>query len=153
DLQDLSKERGATPTLVNPKRLFEEIIGQAPSNIKVVVDVDQELSVLMDEYIIRRVIGNLVLNAVQAMPNGGTLTIGANVEGNDFVIRVSDTGPGIPKEIMDKLFTPFLTTKAKGMGLGLAVCKKLIEDHGGMISVESEPGKGTTFIIRISQKG
>ncbi|MEM3434131.1 MAG: CHASE4 domain-containing protein [Candidatus Methanomethyliaceae archaeon] len=149
DLQDLSKERGVVLTHVNPRALFEELLEQVPPNIKVVIDVDPKSSVFLDEYIIRRVCSNLILNAIQAMPNGGTLKISAGFEGDCFFIKISDTGPGIPKEILDKLFTPFFTTKAKGMGLGLTASKKLVEAHGGVISVESEVGKGTTFTIKI----
>ncbi|MCX8181896.1 MAG: ATP-binding protein [Candidatus Methanomethyliaceae archaeon] len=152
DLQDLSKERKVAPTPMNPKPLLEELVEQVPSNIKVVMNVDEKPSAFLDEYILRRVCSNLILNAIQAMPNGGTLTITANTEGDHFVIRIGDTGSGIPKEILDRLFTPFFTTKAKGMGLGLAVSKKLVEAHGGTISVESEVGKGTTFTIKIPQK-
>jgi|GEM_PF-2156540 PAS domain S-box-containing protein len=151
DLMDFSKERGAAPTLVNPRSILEELVEQAPSNIKVVIDLDQKMTAFFDEYIFRRVCSNLVLNAIQAMPNGGTLTISAYREGDYFVMKISDTGAGIPKEVLDKLFTPFFTTKAKGMGLGLAVSKKLVEAHGGSINVESEVGKGTTFTIKIPQ--
>jgi PAS domain S-box-containing protein len=151
DLMDLSKERGTAPTLVNPRSILEELVEQAPSNIKVVIDLDQKMTAFLDEYIFRRVCSNLVLNAIQAMPNGGTLTISAYREGDYFVMKISDTGAGIPKEVLDKLFTPFFTTKAKGMGLGLAVSKKLVEAHGGSINVESEVGKGTTFTIKIPQ--
>ncbi|MCQ5373621.1 MAG: HAMP domain-containing histidine kinase, partial [Candidatus Methanomethylicia archaeon] len=151
DLMDLSKERGTAPTLVNPRSILEELVEQVPSNIKVVIDLDQKMTAFLDEYIFRRVCSNLVLNAIQAMPNGGTLTISAYREGDYFVMKISDTGAGIPKEVLDKLFTPFFTTKAKGMGLGLAVSKKLVEAHGGSINVESEVGKGTTFTIKIPQ--
>ncbi|MBC7112508.1 MAG: PAS domain S-box protein [Candidatus Methanomethyliales bacterium] len=152
DLQDLSKEKTATPTLVNPMSLLEELVEQVPSNIKVVMDLDQKMTAFLDEYILRRVCSNLILNAIQAMPNGGTLKISAHIEGGYFVMKISDTGAGIPKEVLDKLFTPFFTTKAKGMGLGLAVSKKLVEIHGGTITVESEVGKGTTFTIKIPQR-
>ncbi|MCX8182793.1 MAG: ATP-binding protein, partial [Candidatus Methanomethyliaceae archaeon] len=120
DLQDLSRDRLLAPTLINPKNLFEEIIEyqNVPPNIKVLVDVDQKISVYLDDYVVRRVCNKLILNAIQAMPNGGTLTIKGKIEGKNFVIQISDTGVGIPKEDVSKLFTPFFTKKAKGMGLG-----------------------------------
>lgn len=152
DLQDFSKEIVATSTLVEFRKLLEECLETVPQNINVVLDVDDKLKVFVDEYIIMRICNNLITNAVQAMPTGGTLTLNARLEDDNFVFVVKDTGVGMPKEVLDKLFTPFFTTKPKGMGLGLSVCKKLVEAHGGTISVESEMGKGTTFTITIPQK-
>lgn len=96
-----------------------------------------------------RIMQNLILNAVQAMPNCGTLAIEVFDEENFVVVRVSDTGVGIPKEHFDKIFEPYFTTKAKGMGLGLAVVKRLVDFLNGQISFESEVGKGTTFTIKL----
>jgi hypothetical protein len=94
---------------------------------------------------------NLTLNAVQAMPGGGTLSIRTDrVNRGDGVwirIGIADTGPGIPQQILEKIFTPFFTTKAQGTGLGLAICHKLITQHHGTISVKSEDGTGTEFVI------
>jgi len=108
--------------------------------------------VYVDPKQVQQVFLNLVLNAMQAMQEGGgTLTVGSGLvdrEGQQWVrVNIADTGPGIPPQIMEKLFTPFFTTKAQGTGLGLAICKKLIDQHGGTIRVESDQGKGTTFMI------
>lgn len=94
---------------------------------------------------------NLIVNARDAMPSGGALKIHADVDANNTVlVRVSDTGPGIAPEIMAHLFEPFHTTKGEnGTGLGLAICYRIIEEHGGEIWVESQPGQGTTFLVRL----
>jgi len=92
---------------------------------------------------------NLVENAVDAMPTGGTLAINSK-ESNGFVeITLSDTGTGLSKEVTENLWKPLQTTKPKGMGMGLAICKRIIDAHGGEVSVESKMGLGTTFTIRL----
>ena len=92
---------------------------------------------------------NLVINAVQAMPNGGKITVKATVEAGKVLISVADTGVGIPEEIKPNLFKPMFTTKAKGQGLGLAVVKRLVEALNGSISFESEVGKGSKFTVSL----
>lgn len=92
---------------------------------------------------------NLMLNAEQAMPEGGTLTLMGSREGNFVCLDVIDTGCGIPAEQLPKLFRPFYTTKANGNGLGLATTRKIVLAHGGSIDVQSEPGRGTKFTIRL----
>ena len=104
---------------------------------------------MADPDILKRIFGNLVTNAVQAMPKGGKLTIQAYKEANDSIITVEDTGVGIPEEAKDKLFTPLFTTKSKGQGFGLAVVKRMTESLGGTVTFESQQGKGTKFIIRL----
>jgi signal transduction histidine kinase len=109
--------------------------------------------VKVDPKQIQQIFLNLILNAVQAMPDGGTLTIRSRVneEGGSPLVTVSfaDTGTGIPKQALAKIFTPFFTTKAQGTGLGLAICQKLVGQHGGRIRVTSEEGKGTVFTVEI----
>jgi signal transduction histidine kinase len=105
---------------------------------------------MMDETKIRRSLYNIASNARDAMDAGGTLVIATNRRNGAVEFRLSDTGPGIPLEIQDKLFEPFVTFgKATGTGLGLAIAKKAAEDHGGTIAVESQPGQGATFIIAL----
>jgi signal transduction histidine kinase len=110
---------------------------------------------------------NLVLNAIQAMPGGGTLTIRAAVLPTDRAaamarpgagptpprpvarIAISDTGPGIAPECLDRIFEPYFTTKEGGTGLGLALAHTIIREHDGRIDVESRPGEGATFVVRL----
>ena len=106
---------------------------------------------------IQQVFLNLTLNAFQAMPDGGTLTIRTDrltrTDGEWVRIGIADTGSGIPRQILDKLFTPFFTTKAQGTGLGLAICHKIITQHHGTIIVRSEDGTGTEFVILLPVTG
>jgi signal transduction histidine kinase len=105
---------------------------------------------MMDETKMRRALYNIAANARDAMEVGGCLTIATRLTDGLVEFRLSDTGPGIPEEIRDKLFEPFVTYgKAKGTGLGLAIAQKSVEDHGGTITVESVPKRGATFIISL----
>jgi len=113
-------------------------------------------AVLADPHQLQQVLTNLVINAIQAMPDGGRLTIRTSADEDGQVsVSVEDTGCGIAPENIDKLFTPFFTTKeeVKGVGLGLAVSHGIVERHGGKIEVQSEVGKGTTFTVHLPAYG
>ena len=102
----------------------------------------------------QQVILNLLQNATQAMPDGGTLTVQVYQQAEDSpcgILCIRDTGVGMDSEVQEKLFTPFFTTKEDGTGLGLVTCRKIIEAHGGHIRVESQPGEGTRFFITVPQ--
>lgn len=107
----------------------------------------------MDPEQIHQVILNIVINAIEAMPGGGTLTVRTfridGATGDAVGISIRDTGQGIPRDALKQIFTPFFTTKERGVGLGLAVCQRIIRGHGGRIRVKSIPGKGTIFHIRL----
>jgi len=121
-------------------------------NIQVETSFDPDIPEIMaSTNQMRQVMLNLFKNAKEAMPKGGTLFVRKSREGNKVLIHIRDTGIGIPEEIRDKIFDAFFTTKqkVKGVGLGLSVCYGIIKDHGGEIRVESEEGKGTTFIISL----
>ncbi len=108
---------------------------------------------LLDPNQIKQVLINLTKNALEAMPDGGELFIGTARDGDFVQIEIKDTGRGIPEEVMKKLFHPFFSTKAKGTGLGLAVSYKLVQDHGGEITVWSAPDQGARFTVRLPLKG
>ncbi len=142
-----------SPTRI--KRVIEDALSRLaiPENIEVVKKLDTELpEVEIDPDQIQQVLVNVVTNAVQAMPEGGTLTISAKEKEKFLEVEIADTGCGIPEEVRNKIFDPLFTTRAKGIGLGLAVCKAIIERHEGYIEVESEVGKGTTFNIKLPLK-
>ena len=112
---------------------------------------DGKLMVSVDPQLIKGALLNLIINAQQAMPNGGPITLSAKLQNSDAVLTVSDQGIGIPQEIIEKIFSPFFTTKVEGSGFGLAEVYKVVQAHGGSIEVESKVGKGTTFTIKLPQ--
>ena len=142
---------------VNLNELIEGILlvmekQMRESNVSVETQLDSSVpEVMASTNQMRQVMLNLFKNAKEAMPKGGTLTIRTAREENDVVIRIRDTGVGIPEEIRDRIFEAFFTTKqkVKGVGLGLSVCYGIVKDHGGEIKLESEVEKGTTFTIRL----
>jgi len=101
----------------------------------------------MDERFMKQALLNLITNARAAMPNGGVLTIATNCTNNEIKISVCDTGIGIKKENLEKIFEPYYTTKDTGTGLGLTQVYKIIKEHQGEISVDSDPGTGSDFRI------
>lgn len=130
--------------------MFEERLKR--SGIKVEMSFLSSCSAIhADADQMSQVVINLVMNAIHAMPDGGTLRIGLEPVEDMVRLTVADTGQGIPQEVVTKIFEPFFTTKefGKGTGLGLTVVKDIIEEHHGTIAVESEPGRGTTFTIQL----
>ena len=151
DLQDYARTSDPVAQETDLEALCKELLlgNKMPKNIKVSCNVEKTAKTIMvDGALLKRILGNLVTNAVQAMPNGGELTMRARQEAGDNVITVRDTGIGIPEKVKPKLFTPFFTTKSKGQGLGLAVVKRMTEALKGTVTFESKEGDGTTFIVR-----
>ncbi len=105
--------------------------------------------VLLDQEMFEKVLLNLMLNAEDAMPGGGTLTLQARADGGWVVLDVIDTGCGMDAELAGRAFRPFVTNKPGGHGLGLATARKIVLAHGGEIAVQSEPGRGTKFTVRL----
>lgn len=108
-------------------------------------------AIIADQSQLHQVLINLVVNAIQAMPNGGRLTIETSSCNGDVCLSVRDTGIGMDKSVLGKLFIPFFTTKDvnEGTGLGLSVVHGIASSHGGLVSVESEVGKGSLFVVRL----
>jgi PAS domain S-box-containing protein len=118
--------------------------------LRVVRDVPESLpDVTIDARLMRQAILNLALNAMQAMPTGGTLTVSARAAGKTLTIAVSDTGAGMSPEVAARVFEPFFTTRSTGTGLGLSVVKRIVESHEGEVSVTSRAGGGTTFTLAL----
>jgi len=152
DLQDYARPLKPELGPTNLRRLMEEIVSAAdvPESIDVSIEIEENVRELnVDHGLMKRAFTNLVTNAFQAMPDGGRLSIRALKADKMALVSIQDTGAGIPKENLDKVFTPMFSTKAKGQGFGLAACKRIVEAHGGTISLESGVGKGTTVFIKI----
>jgi len=119
------------------------------NQVRVVLEGEGRLAVPGDREQLKQAFLNLVLNALQAMPEGGTLTVSVTVEKDDVRIRFTDTGQGIPRESLDRVFNPFFTTRSEGTGLGLAITHRIVQGHGGRIDVDSRLGEGTVFTLHL----
>lgn len=153
-LLEFSRESMFRTEHAHIKTLVEKTIvllkSEIPGNVDLNIDIPEDLTAIIDIHRIQQVLINLILNAIQAVENGGRLTVRAFPSENDEIcVQVEDTGKGIPDENLHKIFDPFFTTKdvGEGSGLGLSVSHGIIEKHGGRIEVSSEVGKGTTFGI------
>lgn len=150
DLLEFSRTKSVDREAVPVKEMLQRVLERfpAPENVAVEFSLPASLPpVFADPRHMQQVFGNLVVNACQAMPEGGVLRLSARLKGKEIAVSVTDTGMGIPPENMGKLFEPLFTTKAKGIGLGLAVSRKLIEANGGRIQVQSTLGAGSTFTV------
>jgi len=155
DLLDFSRTREPLLKLTNLNRLIEDILSvtQLPQNLKLIKNLSTNLpEIPIDEDQIRQIFINLTLNAIQAMPDSGKLKIASRERMECIEVEFTDTGCGITKENLKRLFDPFFTTKPKGIGLGLAVVKRIIEKHNGSIQVKSKPGEGSTFTVKLPLK-
>jgi signal transduction histidine kinase len=132
-------------------RLFQaQFSAQGREAIHCEMQLDRRLEpIAVDPELLHRALSNLVLNAMDAMPKGGTLTLRTRRDDGKVAIEICDTGSGLTREECERIFTPYYTSKQHGTGLGLAIVQSVISDHGGRISVQSEPGKGTAFVIEL----
>ncbi len=156
NLLDFARERPLALKPVDVNHVLDEVLQLVANQIAMVgVVVEKDLArvplVLGDFGQLRQAFVNIVMNAVEAMGKGGRLRITTRPLPEDDAVEMvfQDDGPGIPKELMLKIFDPFFTTKEKGTGLGLSVVYGIVERHKGKVTVESEPGKGTRFTIRV----
>ncbi len=143
-----SLNRGA----VKVKELLEGCLASAlqaatsDKPIETTVKID-DFEASLDEVLMRQAFTNLIQNALESMPDGGSVFLEAGRRNHDLFVVIRDTGTGIPPDIVKKIFLPFYTTKDKGVGMGLALAHKVITSHGGRIEVESKVGQGTTFTV------
>ncbi len=151
DLLDYSREIKLESEKTNTRKLITNALRlvDIPKNINVTDYTTDTPELQVDSAKITRVFLNIIKNAIDAMPKGGTLTITNTQTENHVKIAFEDTGTGITQEDLNRLWTPLFTTKARGMGFGLPICKRIVEAHGGKIHVQSASGKGTTFAITI----
>ncbi|MES1165789.1 MAG: ATP-binding protein, partial [Verrucomicrobiota bacterium] len=159
-LLDYARPRTEEPRRVNLAEVLGEIVKafdrerrDARQVIQVRLDtaanVDGEVEVEAAGGQLRQIAWNLLRNAAEAMPTGGTITVGLARESEWVVLKVADTGAGIPPGDVERIFEPFFSTKNGGTGLGLATVARIVDDHHGAIEVQSEPGQGTTFAVRL----
>ena len=134
-------------------RLFQaQLQASNPPAIECAFELDEHLEpIAADAELLHRAISNLLLNAMDAMPQGGTVRLRTWKTDNSVYLEVSDTGTGLTSEECERLFTPYFTSKQHGTGLGLAIVQSIVSDHDGKISVQSSPGRGTTFRIELSK--
>jgi PAS domain S-box-containing protein len=151
NLIDYSRDVHLKFSETTPKLIVKDCLRlvRIPKEVTIHDETQHELKLELDVRNIERVFVNIINNAVDAMPQGGELTIRSRRSQNNVEFSFADTGVGMTQSTLDELWGPLVTTKAKGMGLGLAICKRIVEAHGGFISVESALGKGTTFMITL----
>jgi two-component system NtrC family sensor kinase len=154
-LLSFARETKLRPGPTNINELLEDVLELLVNqslfhNIKIKKSFFQNLpTIFADATQLKQVFLNIILNAAQAMEGKGNLVISTIQEKKQIKVKIQDTGPGIPPEIMGKLFNPFFTTKEKGTGLGLAISYGIIERHSGKIDIETKLGKGSTFIVSL----
>jgi signal transduction histidine kinase len=155
DLLEFARAREPIPIDVDVSGLIDEVLSVAPppSAIDVQLATNGDTLVHADRDQLRQVLLNLVTNAYQAMPDGGSLTIHSAASDGRVRVSVADTGSGMDEATKARIFEPFYTTKERGVGLGLAVTRRLVDSHGGSIDVASSPGSGTTFVIDLPAEG
>src|SRR6266542_1740196 len=151
DLLEFSHPRTANPISVDVVELLAESASVAPPPTGIGVELPDEAipPVAADRDQIRQVVLNLLTNAYEAMPKGGTVQIGARVVGDAVEVTVSDTGVGMDEQTVAQVFEPFFSLKVKGTGLGLVVSKRIVEAHAGTLRIESQPGQGSTVVMTL----
>ncbi|MCX7647045.1 MAG: ATP-binding protein, partial [Elusimicrobiales bacterium] len=149
EILSFARTRELKPKLTHLNSYLEDLVSTYPFPQHIELEkkfYPSQINVNIDQDEMNQVIRNLIKNAIEVMPERGKIIIRTDVTAENMAkIEIEDTGPGIPKDVLEKLFTPFFTTKARGTGLGLAVVKKVIERHKGKVEIISEVGKGTCF--------
>jgi signal transduction histidine kinase len=145
----LKRETGSILILLQDVfNLYSEILKE--KNIELILTPSESLPAYnLDYQQMKQVLVNLIKNAMEAMHEGGTITVSVERRPPHLEIVVADTGEGMPPDVVENIFTPYFTTKSKGSGLGLAISRNIIRAHNGDLGVESQPGKGSVFTIRL----
>lgn len=153
EFSDFARMPKPRTKLADPKKIVQDAIDLytgLPDNISLRAELEDDLpQVMADADQIRQVLHNLIGNAVDAMTDGGQLSVMMCQKADDIAIEISDTGCGISEEVMERIFTPYFTTKETGTGLGMAITAQIIEEHGGEIAIESAEGVGTTVTVML----
>jgi signal transduction histidine kinase len=153
-LLDFARPDQAHPEPMDLNSLVQTVLAEAPrpGSIGLQMDLEPDLpAALADSHQVSEVLGNLITNALQAMGDEGELRVRTwhDAGARQVLVEVSDTGPGIPEENLRRIFDPLFTTKAKGIGLGLVVCKRLVERQSGTLTVRSAEGEGAAFTVAL----
>lgn len=152
-LSDVAKLPEPRLSSVEPEAVLAQVIAEVsmPPDVNVELDISAEAnSMLVDEFQIPIVFRNLLRNARDAMPQGGTIKVSATQQADKVIIGVTDAGVGIEAAQLERILEPLYSTKARGMGLGLAICNAIIKKNGGRLHIESEPGQGSTFSVELA---
>jgi PAS domain S-box-containing protein len=154
ELLEYSREIHLELAGTTPKSIMKDALTlvKVPKNIRILNLTENKPKIKIDVQKMERALVNIIKNAIDAMPEGGKLTVTSKKTNNKLEIAFTDTGIGIPNDTLEKIWTPLFTTKAKGIGLGIPICKRIVEAHGGKISAKSTVGKGTTFTVTIPVK-
>jgi two-component system sensor kinase FixL len=157
-LRDFIEKGKSNRAFENLNKVMEEaialgLVGVAEANVRVRVELDPDVpDIFVDKIQIQQVVLNLIRNSVEAMqavPRRELTVVTASEDGEAVVVKVSDTGPGLAPEVAERLFQPFTTTKEQGMGIGLSICRSIIEAHGGELWASANDGPGVTFAFRL----
>jgi two-component system sensor histidine kinase HydH len=147
------------PARMDPTGLLRELAtlleGDArASRVEVILDPGEDVpAIVADRDRLKQVLLNLALNGLQAMPDGGRLTLAARATRDRVTLVVEDTGAGIPPEALPRIFDPYFSTKSRGLGLGLTIARRIVEEHGGSIEASSEAGHGARFRVHLPRRG
>jgi two-component system, NtrC family, sensor histidine kinase HydH len=149
---DFARPQPPEKTLIEPALLLESVVRLAAetaklANVHILVEAQETAPIAVDAEQIKQVLLNLVLNAVQAMPEGGRIVLRARQEDGSVLLEIADQGSGILPENLERIFDPFFTTRASGTGLGLSIAHQIVHGHGGQISVHNNPDRGATFTL------
>ncbi len=151
DLQEYSREIRLELAETTTKSIMRKVssLVEVPKDIQIIDATQSEPKIRVDVEKMERVFVNIIKNAIEAMPNGGKLTVKSEGTNGNLKIAFTDTGVGVPDDVLAEIWEPLFTTKGKGMGLGLSFCKRIVKAHRGTISVKSTVGRGTTFTLTL----